>query len=216
MTRRFVELSHEIEDGMVTYPGLPAPVISDWLTRAASRARYAPGTEFHLGRIEMLANTGTYLDAPFHRFPDGADIAGYALEQVADIPGIVIRASGRAVAAAQFAGIDVRGQAVLVHTGWDVHWRSARYGRGNPYLTADAARHLVAAGVALVGIDSLNIDDVDDGTRPAHTTLLAAGIPIVEHPRGLAGLPEAGFRFFAVPARVRGLGSFPVRAFAIV
>lgn len=216
MTRRFVELSHEIEDGMVTYPGLPAPVISDWLTRAASRARYAPGTEFHLGRIEMLANTGTYLDAPFHRFPDGADIAAYALEQVADLPGIVIRAAGRAVTAASFAGIDVRDHAVLVHTGWDVHWRSARYGRGNPYLTADAARHLVAAGVALVGIDSLNIDDVDDGTRPAHTTLLAAGIPIVEHLRGLAGLPEAGFRFFAVPVRVRGLGSFPVRAFAIV
>ncbi|HXV90194.1 MAG TPA: cyclase family protein [Gemmatimonadales bacterium] len=216
MTRRFVELSHEIEDGMVTYPGLPAPVISDWLTRAASRARYAPGTEFHLGRIEMLANTGTYMDAPSHRFPDGADIAGYALEQVADLPGIVIRASGRAVAAAQFAGIDVRGQAVLVHTGWDVHWRSARYGRGNPYLTADAARHLVAAGAGLVGIDSLNIDDVDDGTRPAHTTLLAAGVPIVEHLCGLGGLPEAGFRFFAVPVRVRGLGSFPVRAFAIV
>ena len=216
MTRRFVELSHEIEDGMVTYPGLPAPVISDWLTRAASRARYGPGTEFHLGRIEMLANTGTYMDAPSHRFPDGADIAGYTLEQVADLPGIVIRASGRAVTAASFAGIDVRGHAVLVHTGWDVHWRSARYGRGNPYLTADAARHLVAAGVALVGIDSLNIDDVDDGTRPAHTALLAAGLPIVEHLCGLAGLPEAGFRFFAVPVRVRGLGSFPVRAFAIV
>ena len=216
MSRRFVELSHEIEDGMVTYPGLPAPVISDWLTRAASRARYAPGTEFHLGKIEMLANTGTYMDAPSHRFPDGADIAGYALERVADLPGIVIRASGRAVAAAQFAGIDVRGQAVLVHTGWDVHWRSARYGRGNPYLTADAARHLVAAGAGLVGIDSLNVDDVDDGTRPAHTTLLAAGVPIVEHLCGLDGLPEAGFRFFAVPVRVRGLGSFPVRAFAIV
>ncbi len=216
MSRRFVELSHEIEDGMVTYPGLPAPVIADWLTRAASRARYAPGTEFHLGKIEMLANTGTYMDAPSHRFPDGADIAGYVLEQVADLPGIVIRASGRAVAADRFAGIDVRGQAVLVHTGWDVHWRSARYGRGNPYLTADAARHLVAAGAGLVGIDSLNIDDVDDGTRPAHTTLLAAGVPIVEHLCGLGGLPEAGFRFFAVPVRVRGLGSFPVRAFAIV
>lgn len=213
---RFVELSHEIEHGMVTYPGLPAPVISDWLTRAASRARYAPGTEFHLGRIEMLANTGTYMDAPSHRFAGGADIAGYALEQVADLPGIVVRTSGRAVTAAQFAGIDVRGRAVLVHTGWDVHWRSARYGRANPYLTADAARHLVALGVALVGIDSLNIDDADDGARPAHTTLLEAGTPIVEHLCGLGGLPESGFRFFAVPVRVRGLGSFPVRAFAIV
>jgi len=216
VTRRFVELSHEIEHGMVTYPGLPAPVISDWLSRAASRARYAPGTEFHLGRIEMLANTGTYMDAPSHRFAEGADIAGYALEQVADLPGIVVRTSGRAVTTAPFAGIDVRGRAVLVHTGWDVHWRSARYGRGNPYLTADAARHLVGAGAALVGIDSLNVDDPDDGARPAHTTLLAAGIPIVEHLCGLDGLPDAGFRFFAVPVRVRGLGSFPVRAFAIV
>ena len=216
MTRRFIELSHEIEHGMVTYPGLPAPVISDWLSRAASRARYAPGTEFHLGRIEMLANTGTYMDAPSHRFSDGADIAGYALEQVADLPAIVVRTSGRAVTAAHFSGIDVRGQAVLVQTGWDVHWRSARYGRGNPFLTADAARHLVAAGATLVGIDSLNIDDADDGARPTHTALLAAGIPIVEHLCGLAGLPEAGFRFFAVPVRVRGLGSFPVRAFAIV
>ena len=216
MTRRFVELSHEIEHGMVTYPGLPAPVISDWLSRAASRGRYAPGTEFHLGKIEMLANTGTYMDAPSHRFAEGADIAGYALEQLADLPGIVVRTRGRAVTASSFAGIDVRDRAVLVHTGWDVHWRSARYGRANPYLTADAARHLVVAGAALVGIDSLNIDDADDGARPAHTTLLAAGTPIVEHLCGLDGLPESGFRFFAVPVRVRGLGSFPVRAFAIV
>lgn len=214
--RRFVELSHEVEHGMVTYPGLPAPVISDWLSREASRARYAPGTEFHIGRIELLANTGTYIDAPSHRFPEGGDVASYSLEQIADLPGIVVRPNERAVTAAAFTGTDVRGRAVLVHTGWDVHWRTDRYGQDNPYLTIDAARHLVSAGAALVGVDSLNIDDASDGARPAHTTLLAAGIPIVEHLCGLGALPETGFRFFAVPVRVRGLGSFPVRAFAIV
>jgi kynurenine formamidase len=216
MRRRLVDLSHEIEHGMVTYPGLPGPIISDWLTREASRARYAPGTEFHIGRIDMLANTGTYIDAPWHRFPDGGDVAAYALEQVADLPGIVVRTTERATAGASFAGLDLRGKAILVHTGWDVHWRTERYGSGSPYLTADAARHLVSAGAALVGIDSLNIDDANDGARPAHTTLLAAGVPVVEHLTGLDGLPDAGFRFFAAPVRVRGLGSFPVRAFAIV
>ena len=216
VTRRFVELSHEIEHGMVTYPGLPAPAISDWLSREASRARYAPGTEFHLGRIEMLANTGTYMDAPSHRFPDGHDIAGYPLERVADLPGIVVRAPERAITVERLAGLDVWGHAVLLHTGWDAHWRTERYGHRSPYLTAAGARHLVGAGAALVGIDSLNIDDPEDGARPAHTTLLAAGTPIVEHLCGLAALPDAGFRFSAVPVRVRGLGSFPVRAFAVL
>lgn len=219
MTRRLVELSHDIEHGMVTYPGLPGPVISDWLSREASRARYAPGTEFHMGRIEMIANTGTYLDAPFHRFADGHDIAAYPLEAVADLPGLVVRAldrTGRQLEAGLFRERDLRGTAVLVYTGWDAHWRAPAYATGHPFLTAEAARYLADAGAALVGIDALNVDDGADGTRPVHTTLLAAGIPIVEHLCGLDRLPDTGFRFFAAPVRVRGLGSFPVRAFAVV
>lgn len=214
---RLIDLSHEIEHGMVTYPGLPAPVISDWLSREASRARYAAGTTFQIGKIEMVANTGTYMDAPSHRHAGAADVAGFGLEAVADLEGIVIRAttrSGRALDARIFEGRDVRGKAVLVHTGWDAHWRTAAYGVGHPFLTGDAAERLVRARAALVGIDSLNVDDDTDGTRPAHTAILTAGIPLVEHLTNLAALPEAGFRFFAVPVKVKGLGSFPVRAFA--
>lgn len=204
---------------MVTYPGIPAPVIGDWLSREASRARYAPGTEFQMGRIELVANTGTYVDAPFHRYADGGDLADFPLEAVADLVGIVVRATtraGRALDAAVFRNAPVAGKAVLVHTGWDAHWGTERYGKGHPFLTADAARFLAAAGVALVGIDSLNMDDDTDGTRPAHTALLGARIPIVEHLCNLGELPDLGFRFFAVPVKVRGMGSFPVRAFAIV
>ena len=213
-----IDLSHEIEHGMVTYRGLPAPVISDWLSRDASSARYAPGTTFQIGRIDLLANTGTYIDAPFHRYGDGRDVAGYALEHVADLPGIVVRATARqsrAIDAAQFERFEVKGKAVLVHTGWDAHWRTDTYSAGqHPFLTRDAAEHLVKAGAALVGIDSLNIDDDKDGTRPAHTILLGGGVAIVEHMTNLAALPDSGFRFFAVPPRVKGMGSFPVRAFA--
>ncbi|OLB09133.1 MAG: cyclase [Gemmatimonadetes bacterium 13_2_20CM_69_27] len=204
---------------MVTYPGLPAPVISDWLSRDASSSRYAPGTTFQIGKIEMLANTGTYIDAPFHRYDGRQDIGDYPLESVADLEGVVIRATerkGRALDAAWFGGHDVRGKAVLVHTGWDAHWRTERYGSGHPFLTRDAVEHLVSAGAALVGIDSLNIDDATDGTRPVHTILLGAGTPIVEHLCNLGALPDGGFRFFAVPAKMKGMGSFPVRAFARV
>lgn len=211
-----VDLSHEIEHGMVTYRGLPAPVIGDWLSREASRAKYAPGTTFQIGKIEMVANTGTYVDAPSHRHEGGADVAGFPLEAVADVPGLVVRATaraGRALDAGLFRGAEVRGKAVLVHTGWDAHWRSDAYFSGHPFLTRDAAEYLVAAGAALVGIDSLNIDDDADGERPAHTLLLGAGIPIVEHLTNLGALPDTGFRFFAVPVKVRGMGSFPVRAF---
>jgi kynurenine formamidase len=218
--RRLVDVSHVVEHGMVTYPGLAAPAIGDWLSRDASRARYAPGTTFQIGRIEMIANTGTYLDTPFHRYADGTDLADVPLEAVADLEGVVVRAAGqsagRALDQTRFAGLAARGKAVLVHTGWDAHWRTERYGRGHPFLTRGAAEHLAAAGAALVGIDSLNIDDADDGSRPAHTLLLEAGIPIVEHLCGLEQLPDAGFRFFAVPVKVRGMGSFPVRAFALV
>lgn len=216
---RLIDLSHEIEHGMVTYPGLPAPTISDWLSRDASRTRYAPGTTFQIGRIDLLANTGTYIDAPFHRYDGENDIADYPLESVADLEGVVVRAterSGRALDVNLFRGCAVAHRAVLVHTGWDRHWRTEQYGTGHPFLTRAAAEHLVAQGTALVGIDSLNIDDAADGARPVHTTLLGAGIPIVEHLCRLGDLPDDGFRFFAVPPRVKGIGSFPVRAFALI
>jgi len=215
---RLIDVSHTIEHGMVTYPGLAAPVISDWLSRGASQTRYAPGTTFQIGKIELVANTGTYIDAPFHRYEQGKDVADFPLAAVADLEGIVVRATqrdARGLDLGMFRGRDVKGKAVLVHTGWDVHWRTERYGTGHPFLTRGAAEHLVAAGAALVGIDSLNIDDAADGARPVHTLLLGAGIPIVEHLCGLGELPDAGFRFFAVPAKVRGMGSFPVRAFAL-
>ena len=214
---RLVDLSHVIESGMITYRGLPAPLVCDYLSREASRAVYAPGTEFHIGRIDMVANTGTYIDSPFHRFADGRDVADFRLEQVAELPGVVVRVTGmqgRAIGRAAFDASDVRGRAVLVHTGWSAHFRTDRYFEGHPFLTEDAAVRLRDAGAALVGIDSFNIDDTDDGRRPVHTTLLGADIPIVEHMRGLEQLPETGFTFSAVPVKVRGMGTFPVRAYA--
>ncbi|MBI5431755.1 MAG: cyclase family protein [Planctomycetes bacterium] len=219
---RLVELSHTIEHGLETYRGLPAPTVCDFWSRESTRGRYAPGVEFHIGRIDLVGNTGTYIDAPFHRYADGADIAGLALERTADLVGVVVRA--RDVRAIDAGAIDARalderelaGAAVLFDTGWSRHWRTEAYFTGHPYLTAAAAERLVALGVALVGIDSLNIDDTADLARPVHSILLAAGIPIVEHLTGLMALPDAGFRFFASPAKVRGLGSFPVRAFARV
>ena len=214
---RFVDLSHTLESGMITYKGLPAPVIGDHLTREASRSIYGPGTEFQIGRIEMVSNTGTYLDTPFHRYADGVDLSGLALESISDLAGVVIRipASGeRAVTPSHFSAIDVRGKAVLVHTGWDVHWRTDQYFTGFPFLTEQSAIFLRDAGVALVGIDSHNIDCTDDGMRPVHTTLLRAGIPIVEHMTNLGALPPSGFRFTAAPPKILGMGSFPVRAHA--
>jgi arylformamidase len=213
-----VDLSHELRDGLVTYPGLPAPVIRDHLSRAASRSHYAPGTEFHIGRIEMVANTGTYLDTPSHRFEGKPDLSSIPLDGLANLEGLVLRpaAAGRAVDASALGTIDVRGKAVLVQTGWDRHFGTPAYGEGHPFLTRAAAERLRDGGAALVGIDSLNVDDTADGARPVHTVLLAAGILVVEHLTNLAALPAAGFRFFAVPPRVRGMGTFPVRAFALV
>jgi arylformamidase len=218
MTPRLVDVSHVIESGLITYKGLPAPLVCDFLSREASRKIYAPGTEFHIGRIEMVANTGTYLDAPFHRFANGIDVAELPLECLAHLPGLVVRVphESRGLNRDSLAGIDVRGKAVLIQTGWDRHWRSDQYFEGHPYLTADAARFLAEEGAALVGIDSLNIDDTADLARPVHTALLGAGIPIVEHLTGLALLPPEGFRFFAVPVKVRGMGTFPVRAFGLI
>ncbi len=214
-----IDLSHVVEDGMVTYPGLPAPVICDFLSREQSRARYAPGTEFQIGMIELCANTGTYLDSPFHRYQDGTDLTGLPLERLAELDAVVVDVSGqtgRVVDRNQFLPYDVGGKAVLVRTGWDRHWRTDVYFHGHPFLTAAAADHLAAEGAALAGIDSLNIDDTSSGERPVHSTLLAAGIPICEHLTNLAALPIDRFRFSAVPVKVRGMGTFPVRAYATI
>jgi kynurenine formamidase len=215
----FVDLSHAITHGMATYPGLPGPEISDHLGREESRSRYAPGTEFQIGRIAMVGNTGTYIDSPFHRYAGATDLSGLALALLADLAGVVLRAAGGTeIGPDLFAGADLRGKAVLFHTGWDRHWGTETYldGKAHPHLTGDAAARLAEAGPALVGIDSLNIDRIEGGERPAHSALLARGIPIVEHLTGLDALPDAGFRFFAVPPKIRGFGTFPVRAFALV
>jgi len=216
---RLVDLSHTIEDGMITYKGLPAPHVCDFLSREASKARYAAGTTFHIGRIDMVANTGTYIDAPFHRYEDGSDISQLALPQLADLDAVVVRLSGsasRAIDALAFAATEVAGKAVLVQTDWSRHWRTDQYFEGHPFLTEAAATYLKQQGAALVGIDSFNIDDTAGGHRPVHTVLLGAGIPIVEHLCGLEQLPPGDFRFSAVPAPVKGMGTFPVRAFATV
>jgi len=215
---KIVDLSHPIEDGMITYTGLPGPKITDHLSREASRGHYAEGTTFQIGRIEMVANTGTYIDAPFHRYADGKDLSQFDLGSVANLDGLVFRADPetRAILPDFFQDRDVRGKAVLIHTGWDRHWSTGQYFEAHPFLTRESVEHLKSAGAALVGIDSLNIDDNTDGARPAHTVLLGAEIPIVEHMCNLDRLPRTGFKFFAVPAPVKGMGSFPVRAFAIL
>ncbi len=217
MESRFVDLSHPIESGLRTYPGLPTPVITGFMSHEDSRTRYADGTEFQIGRIEMVSNTGTYLDAPFHRFAGAADLSTLPLESLADLPGVVLSApqTGRSIHTSELPSDDWRGHAVLFHTGWSRHWSSERYFEGHPFLSSDVAAELVRREVALVGIDSLNIDDTDDGTRPVHTALLAASIPVVEHLTHLARLPRGSFRFFAVPVKVKGMGTFPVRAFAL-
>jgi kynurenine formamidase len=214
-----IDLSHRIEHGMTTYHGLPGPMIEDFLGREESRSRYDPGTEFQIGSIQMVANTGTYLDSPFHRFADGSDLSDLPLASIANLPGITFQfaAEARAIESDLFAGHEVAGKAVLIHTGWSRHWRTDEYFNGlHPFLTAGAAEYLVEAKAALVGIDSYNIDNTEGGGRPAHTALLAAGIPIVEHLRGLEDLPASGYRFFAVPPPIKGMGSFPVRAFALI
>jgi kynurenine formamidase len=203
---------------MVTYPGLPGPLICDYLSREASRHHYAAGVEFQIGKIEMVANTGTYLDAPFHRYPDGKDLNQLPLESLADLDAVVVRvqAGRRAITPEVFQGLQLKGKAVLVQTGWDRYWRTDRYLSGHPFLARDTAQFLLNADVALVGIDSLNIDDTDDAARPVHSLLLGSDVPIVEHLCNLGSLPDAGCRFFAVPPKVCGFGSWPVRAFAHV
>jgi kynurenine formamidase len=214
-----IDLSHTIESGMVTYKGLPAPLICDYLSREASRKLYSANTEFQIGKIEMVGNTGTYLDTPFHRYENGKDLAQVPLSSLADLELIVARVepqSSRAIERLPFSASDVRGKAVLIHTGWAQHWRTDGYFAGFPYLSGSLAQWLRDAGVVLVGIDSHNIDCTDGGERPVHSILLGADVPIVEHLRGLESVPDRGARFFAVPPKVKGLGTFPVRAFAVV
>ena len=212
--QRLVDLSHVIEHGMVTYKGLPAPQICDYWTREGSASSYDDGASFQIGRIDMVANTGTYVDSPFHRFADGVDLAELDLEQLAALPGLVVRSPLTAIDADAFEPLDVAGKAVLVHTGWDRHWRTDDYFSGHPFLTEAAARLLAGKGARLVGIDSYNIDATSGRSRPVHTSLLGAGIPICEQRTGLGALPETGFRVTAVPPKVAGMGTFPVRAFA--
>lgn len=218
-SKRLIDVSHTVEHGMVTYNGFPAPIICDWLSREASRAQYAHGAEFQIGKIEMIANTGTYIDSPFHRFENGKDVSDLPLESLANLDCLVVPTDLRAGSAIDHVPLPasrVAGRAVLFRTGWDRHWRTDAYFEGHPHLTERAAEWLAKAGAALVGIDSLNIDSVATGARPVHTVLLGSEIPIVEHMRGLAALPATGSRFFAVPVKVKALGTFPVRAFAMV
>lgn len=212
-----IDLSHTVVHGLITYKGLPAPIICDYLSREASRKHYAPGTEFQIGKIEMVANTGTYLDSPFHRYADGKDLSQLQLQKLANLPAIRITAHQQAIDVSHFPRTEsLAGKAVLVETGWSRHWNTPQYFEGHPFLTEDAAQFLADSGAALVGIDSHNIDDVQDLRRPVHSILLKQEIPIVEHMTNLAALPSEGFAFFAVPVKVKGFGTFPVRAFAIV
>ncbi|HEY5744645.1 MAG TPA: cyclase family protein [Chryseolinea sp.] len=212
-----VDLSHTITAGLVTYKGLPAPVICDYLSREDSKQFYAPGTTFQIGKIEMVTNTGTYIDCPFHRFEHGKDVSEFGLERFADLEGVVIRVpytESLAITLEHVKHHEIRNRAVLLHTGWDAHWNTERYYEGHPYVTREAAEFLRDCAVKLVGIDSHNIDDTRDKERPVHTTLLGAEILIVEHLCNLYTLPADGFTFSAVPPKFKGVGTFPVRAMA--
>jgi len=218
MTRRLVDLSHPIVAGMTTYPGLPGPEIETYVSRADSAERLAPGVSFHIGRLCMVANTGTYMDAPFHFHESGADTAGLPLDRLVDLPTVVVDVRSDVAIGARALGdlTGARGVAVLLHTGWSRHWGTGAYAEGSPHLTRDAVDVLLGVGPALVGIDALNIDDVADLSRPAHHGLLGAGIPILEHLTGLDALPPTGARLTAVPPPVVGMGTMPVRAVAVV
>lgn len=214
-----VDLSHTIEDGMITYKGLPGPIITDHLSREDSRKNYREKAEFHIGQIEMVANTGTYMDSPFHRHKDGNDLSKMPINSIVNLDGVIVHLPerhGRIVTEEIFRGRNFQGKAVLVHTGWDRHWGTDDYFDEHPFLTSAAAEYLKDEGAALVGIDSLNIDDTQDNFRPVHTILLGANIPIIEHMTNLNQLTEKRFKLFAAPPKIQGLGSFPVRVFAII
>jgi kynurenine formamidase len=219
MTRRYIDLSHTIQDGLITYKGLPAPIVCDYLSREDSRKFYEPGTEFQIGKIEMVSNTGTYIDTPFHRYPDGKDLSEISLDALVDLEGVVVRvphAERLGITENDFANVDVAGKAVLVCTGWSEFWSTDHYFERHPFLTEQAARFLAGAGAKLVGIDSHNIDDTSVNRRPVHTALLAAGVLIVEHLCDLDKIPDGEFSFTALPPKFRGVGTFPVRAMAAV
>jgi arylformamidase len=211
------DLSHLITEGMPTYPGIPGPELSDFLSRETSAERFG-AIRMHIGKVCMITNTGTYVDVPFHFYEDGEHLGEVGIDRLADLPAVYVDATGRnerAVGPNTFADIDVTGRAVLVHTGWDQHFGTDQYAVEAPFLPRETVEYLVASGAALVGIDSVNIDDMGDLTRPAHCGLLAAGIPIVEHLTGLAQLrSESDFTFTAAPPKFAMLGTFPVRAFA--
>jgi arylformamidase len=214
---RLIDLSHTISNGMITYKGLPAPLICDYLSRAESRSRYAPGTEFQIGKIEMVTNTGTYIDSPFHRYEHGKDLSEIALEALTDLPSTLVRVphtTTREIDVDKFHDLELRGRAVIVHTGWDEHWNTEQYFENHPFLTEAAAQYLRDCNVKLVGIDSHNIDDTRGNARPVHSLLLDADILIVEHLCNLQALPPGDFRFTATPPKWSGVGTFPVRAFA--
>lgn len=217
---KYIDLSHTIEDGLITYLGLPAPIICDYLSREESRRFYEDGTEFQIGRIDMIANTGTYLDCPFHRFEGGKDLAEITFEQFTDLEGVVVRMPSEAsltVSRKHLEQASLKGKAaVLVHTGWARYWGTDSYFENHPCLTQDAAEYLRDLGVKLVGIDSHNIDDTRTRSRPVHATLLGADILIVEHLCNLDAVPDDGFLFSAIPPKVKGMGTFPVRAMAKV
>jgi len=218
MSHKLIDLSHAVEHGMITYTGLPAPIICDFLSREDSRKHYAEGTEFNIGKIEMVANTGTYVDSPFHRFADGLDLSELPLESLANLEGSSSSTKHWAKPSPPKAlnGMNLKGKAVLIHTDWARHWRTDQYFEGHTFLTKHAAEFLVEGGAAFVGVDTYNIDDTTDGTRPVHTTLLGNRIPICEHMRGFDSLPDQGFRFHAAPVKVKAMGTFPVRAYAVV
>ena len=213
-----LDLSHKLTPGMPSYPGLPAPQFHTFLPHddAARQSNYAPGTTFQIARYDLGGNTGTYVDAPFHRHRDKADLASVPLEQLANLEGILIAGPADGpIEPRNFSGFSVRGKAVLVHTNWSAHWGTPNYFRSGPFLTGAACEHLVHAGAVLVGIDCANIDNMQDPARPAHTILLAADIPIVEHLRGLDQIGGRSFHFFATPPAIQGGTSFPVRAIAV-
>ena len=216
--RKLIDVSHSIADGEITYPGIPAPLICDFLSREASAEHYAPGVSFCINRIDMPANTGTYIDSPFHRYEEGFDLATLPLESVADLEGVVcrVRHQNRAVGIEIFEGIEVTGKAVLIETGWSRYWGTEQYFKNHPYLIQEAAQYLKEKGAILVGIDSLNIDDTNNLERPVHSILLGANVPIIEHMCNLSALPDSNFKFHAAPVKIHRFGTFPVRAYAVL
>lgn len=213
-----IDVSHSVEHGMITYKGLPAPIICDYLSREASKKNYQKGTSFQIGTVTMASNTGTYVDVPFHRYEDGKDLSEFQLSRLANLDGIKIDISSsvKSIEVEHLKNFDLRNKAVLLNTGWSKHWRTEHYFENHPFVSESAANYLLEQGVLFVGIDSHNIDDTNGDTRPCHSILLANDIAICEHMTNLSELPVSGFKFFAVPVKMKGMGTFPVRAFGLI